>query len=1301
MPVAFIHWFCALSMLLLGWSGVRAAELPSGVRLLVELEAADFVTGADHWPQHPAESGLPGHFIPRGSPTRQLVAGAPAVVFDGDGDAFIGPITTAALHAPGAPHSVEVWAFQGNIRDQEALVSWGKRGGPDSSFAGFRYGSDPDFGAVALWASAETGYTTLPRPGRWHHLAFTYDGKRQAVYVDGRLDSAKIVGVLDAHDTLPILLGAELGGNRQPEGKFTHFSGAMGKVRISSGALDAAAIKRHFEQESPQFPGVAARPLARPPLHRFSFTAAVGAAPDGTEIFDSIGGLTAVVRGDNARFTGSGVRLPGGSSTTAAYLDFPNRMVSAHENVTIELWVTQEAALDWCRILSIGTNRSGEISGPGGSFVGSETLTLFGNVGAAPINRFARSEGTLRNGGPDRDPADYPESELGTGFHQVLVYDKPLAEWRWYRNGVLMEVIPDAEGPLTLDDVNVWLGRSEFSNDNNFRGCYHEVRIYNRTLEESEIYGNCQAGPAQLDQTNSPPLAQWAAAGAGSHAFAGAANWGDELAPHGSGSTATLANAVSGDQTIELETATTLGTLCLGARNANGAFTLVPRQGGSLTLDAGPAGPGSVVQLPGSLSNRLDVPLTLAADTEIANLAASPLVLGGPLHGPGRLFKTGPGPLVLAGEGGGFTGEARILTGSLVLGDGSGTLAASRFSLADDGILAVNRRDACSISPLVEGSGRFVQMGSGSLTLTESANLTATGFVDAADGAGPLISEGRIDGAAALRTDTAMVLAAHSNTRVREYLGVGFSNGGNLTIRDGASVTLTGGQGGLNVGDAGTGQSVLAMEGGTVFWKELFVGKNVGTSGVLIQTGGDLTKRDGTGGGDSRVGGAFPGTDLVWGACRLSGGTFTTDANLQIGAFGLGLLEIDGGWAVIKGFLGVGRFRDAENHLSRGVVDVTAGRLAITAPDRLLLVGEEGVGVLSIRNAGLVFANRLIIGAGTPANPGTGTVNLLQGGTLATGGIGQFNEAKATGSLYCNGGLLQVEAANSAFLEGLDSARIGPGGLTVNTNGFETVIAQELLPAAGQGVLSIPVTTAGSGFLAPPLIEITGGGGSGATAVARLTDGGIRQLIVTNPGSGYTSPPTVSVLGGGSGQGLQPGVPVLGPNRSGGLTKTGAGTLALTGASRYSGPTCVRQGELRVAGDLSAARGPVEVAADARLSGGGTLGGDVSLARGATLAPDQLRVMGKLAIEGTLAIAIHGKQAANVAVGGTLELQGATLALAVTDGGPLRQVHLIASYGALVGRFAETSLPPNFKLDYHHDGRNQIALVPTSDGDGK
>ena len=59
----------------------------------------------------------------------------------------------------------------------------------------------------------------------------------------------------------------------------------------------------------------------------------------------------------------------------------------------------------------------------------------------------------------------------------------------------------------------------------------------------------------------------------------------------------------------------------------------------------------------------------------------------------------------------------------------------------------------------------------------------------------------------------------------------------------------------------------------------------------------------------------------------------------------------------------------------------------------------------------------------------------------------------------------------------------------------------------------------GSNFSVAPNIEISGGGGSGATAIATVnaTTGSLTAIKVINPGSGYTSTPTVTINGVGSG----------------------------------------------------------------------------------------------------------------------------------------------------------------------------------------
>jgi len=80
----------------------------------------------------------------------------------------------------------------------------------------------------------------------------------------------------------------------------------------------------------------------------------------------------------------------------------------------------------------------------------------------------------------------------------------------------------------------------------------------------------------------------------------------------------------------------------------------------------------------------------------------------------------------------------------------------------------------------------------------------------------------------------------------------------------------------------------------------------------------------------------------------------------------------------------------------------------------------------------------------------------------------------------------------------------------------------------GNTVADANVDTAGDGYTSTPTVTISGGGGTGATAVATLatsykTEGGVEvphvqigSVTITNHGTGYTSAPTVTLNGGGA-----------------------------------------------------------------------------------------------------------------------------------------------------------------------------------------
>lgn len=64
-------------------------------------------------------------------------------------------------------------------------------------------------------------------------------------------------------------------------------------------------------------------------------------------------------------------------------------------------------------------------------------------------------------------------------------------------------------------------------------------------------------------------------------------------------------------------------------------------------------------------------------------------------------------------------------------------------------------------------------------------------------------------------------------------------------------------------------------------------------------------------------------------------------------------------------------------------------------------------------------------------------------------------------------------------------------------------------------VSGVSVSNQGTGYTSAPTVSFTGGGGTGAAAIATVLGGKVTTVTVTNPGTGYTSAPTVAFSGGG------------------------------------------------------------------------------------------------------------------------------------------------------------------------------------------
>ena len=156
----------------------------------------------------------------------------------------------------------------------------------------------------------------------------------------------------------------------------------------------------------------------------------------------------------------------------------------------------------------------------------------------------------------------------------------------------------------------------------------------------------------------------------------------------------------------------------------------------------------------------------------------------------------------------------------------------------------------------------------------------------------------------------------------------------------------------------------------------------------------------------------------------------------------------------------------------------------------LLSIGSVGVLGITSGGSGYTSVPQVTISAPNEANG-------LQAQAIASisnaAGTITSIEVTATGSSYESVPTVTIDPPSSQF----------------------GVQAQASATIQGANVVVISVTNPGSAYTTVPNVTITGGGGNGATATAKLGSGLVTAITITEAGSGYTSAPTVTISGGG------------------------------------------------------------------------------------------------------------------------------------------------------------------------------------------
>ena len=338
-----------------------------------------------------------------------------------------------------------------------------------------------------------------------------------------------------------------------------------------------------------------------------------------------------------------------------------------------------------------------------------------------------------------------------------------------------------------------------------------------------------------------------------------------------------------------------------------------------------------------------------------------------------------------------------------------------------------------------------------------------------------------------------------------------------------------------------------------------------------------------------------------------------------------------------------------------------------------------------------------IIGDGAVVQAGPGTTiltgnNLYLGGTTISAGTLQLGNGGTSGSIVgdvVDNGIFAINRSDTYSFGGAISGsgavvQIGPGTtILTGTNSYSGGTA------INAGVLAVSADA-----------------NLGAAAGGLAFNGGTLQFL-----SGFTTSRAVTLNAGGGAFDTNGNSATLAGaiGGSGGLSKIGAGTLTLTGASSYRGATAVNAGALVVNGSI--ANSAVTVNAGAVLSGVGTVGA-TTINSGGTFAPGNspgtMTVAGNLAFQsGALyLVQINPSTAssANAITGGSAALAG-TVNAAFASGSYVSRTYTILSAagglnGTVFGNLTTSNLPTGFTANLNYTGNDVILNLIATLGSG-
>jgi hypothetical protein len=217
-------------------------------------------------------------------------------------------------------------------------------------------------------------------------------------------------------------------------------------------------------------------------VHRYDFEGS------GTSVKDRVGVAHGVITGGStlSKLNGKGVvQLAGGDA--GSYVDLPNGILSSLKNATLEAWITWAGGNPWQRVFDFGDSTA---SVPEGNQAGGKTYLFLTpkSAGGVVFSAFSLA------GNPQEVVAS-GTAVLAQSLKQVVVVVNDDADLlQLYVDGVKVGEQAWTSQLSKINDVNVWLGHSQYVGDSELGAVYHEFRMYGAALSAAQVTAAFNAG---------------------------------------------------------------------------------------------------------------------------------------------------------------------------------------------------------------------------------------------------------------------------------------------------------------------------------------------------------------------------------------------------------------------------------------------------------------------------------------------------------------------------------------------------------------------------------------------------------------------------------------------------------------------------------------------------------------------------------------------------------------------------------------------------------------------------------------